>query len=76
MFIISGTQSMLWLIRQCLVVTGRFGVLITLWLQEVVAETFKPAVGPTHPFVQWAVWFFPGSKRPERDGDHLHIVPR
>ena len=30
---------------------------------------------PTSPLIQWISWFFPRSKRPEREVEQSHLVP-
>jgi hypothetical protein len=42
-----------------------------------VASVSTPALRPTQPHEQWVPGVLPAAKaRPERDADHLHLVPR
>jgi len=56
--------------------SGRHGVRISLWVQEIISEMSRPALGPTQPPVQWTLWFFIGSKTAGAWEWPLQIVPR
>ena len=43
---------------------------------SVVSKTFRPALGPTHPSVQWLPVSFPGAKQPECVSAHLQLASR